>query len=132
MTTVSSNFFVQSALTVKDFASHACSCTQKSIQASGPFINEALKASASKIQELWTFLHPYIKVIATFLQTKLGTSILCFSSALPFFCLARKSENKRLALSYVALGILGTLSGTYMLMASGALPLPSTLKLAVL
>jgi len=110
-------FFARTTSSVKDFAIHVGQTFQSSI----PVIGTALKATATKIQELWTALQPYLKAASAFLATRTGATVLCLGGALSCFCLAKESKNKLLSFSSLALGVIGAAAGAYLIM-NGSLP----------
>lgn len=88
-----------------------------------------LAALATKTQQIWKALLPYIKVAASLLASQTGVGGLFFASSIAWFTLTKHANNITLAITSFALGTLHILAGTYMFMNAGILPTPAFLTI---
>ena len=86
--------------------------TSKSIQTNAlPILQDLI----AKVQTTWTLMRPYLEVAAQALSTRMGTGILCLSSAFGFFGHASYVEETRPKITSIVIGTLALLAGTYLL-----------------
>ncbi len=86
------------------------------------FATPAVNFIATRVQNIWDFIQPYLASAAKFLTSRLGVSLELLGLSIIPLKLAGTVENKILSVALLAAGILIAGAGGLFLASSGALP----------